>query len=273
MEENKTPEILIISQGSAFMVNSLETNIRKEGIIVSRCEPNVREVDENIYGKDIILMFAGEYIQNSSGLLSYISSKCAEECVHFCVVGYPNEIQLIEKTVDLAQITAEFTRPFDMKEFTAKMKALAYGEVAKDDVKEKNTNPADKGTHNILLCDDDMMFLKMVQEWLSPEYHVTIVKTGLMAVPFALNNQPELILLDFEMPVMNGPKVLEALRGDSKTAQIPVVFLTGHSDKDSVMKVMKLRPQGYLLKSTKKEDIIASVDNFFMTGQWKNIQT
>ena len=41
--------------------------------------------------------------------------------------------------------------------------------------------------------------------------------------------------VNFEMPVMNGPKVLEALRGDKKTAQIPVVFLTGHSDKDSVI--------------------------------------
>ena len=77
---------------------------------------------------------------------------------------------------------------------------------------------------------------------------------------------------NFEMPVMNGPKVLEALRGDKNTARIPVVFLTGHSDRDSVMEVMKMRPQGYLLKSTKKEDLIASVDNFFATGQWKNIQ-
>lgn len=272
MEENKTPEILIISQGSAFMVNSLENNIRKEGIHVSQCEANVREVDENIEGKDIILMFAGEYIQNSSGLLSYIASKCAEECVHFCVVGYPNEIQLIEKNVDLAQITGEFTRPFDMKEFTSKIKALAYGEIAKSDVNVQDTRLAEKTKHNILLCDDDLMFLKMVQEWLSAKYHVTIVKTGIMAVPFALNNQPELILLDYEMPVMNGPKVLEALREDKKTAQIPVVFLTGHSDKESVMEVMKLRPQGYLLKLAKKEDIIASVDNFFMTGQWKNIQ-
>ncbi|MBO6231926.1 MAG: response regulator [Ruminiclostridium sp.] len=273
MATNNIPELLIISQGSAFMINSLENNMKKEGMYVSRCEPNVRDVDENINGKDIIILFAGDYIQNSSGLLSYIASKCADECVHFCIVGYPNELQEIEKTVNIALITAEFSRPFDMKEFTAKIKAVAYGEIAQDEVKRENNANNGKGAHNILLCDDDMMFLKMVQEWLSGKYHVTIVKTGLMAVPFALNNHPELILLDYEMPVMNGPKVLEALRGDKKTAQIPVVFLTGHSDKDSVMEVMKLRPQGYLLKSTKKEDIIASVDNFFATGQWKNIQT
>lgn len=112
----------------------------------------------------------------------------------------------------------------------------------------------------------------MVQEWLQRDYQITILKSGLMAVPYALSNQPELILLDYEMPVMNGPKVLEALRADAKTAEIPVVFLTGHSDKDSVMEVMKLRPQGYMLKSTRKEDMLASVSNFFATGKWKNVQ-
>ena len=273
MEENKAPSLLLISQGSAFMVNSLENSIKKEGISVTRCAPNVREVDENINDNDIILLFAGDFIENTTGLISYIASKCSDECVQFCIVGYPNEIQNIEKNIDISQITAEFTRPFDMKEFTAQIKALAHRESAMSDVKLQDTGSAGKDSHNILLCDDDMMFLKMVQEWLNSKYHVTIVKTGLMAVPFALNNQPELILLDYEMPVMNGPKVLEALRGDKKTAQIPVVFLTGHSDKDSVMEVMKLRPQGYLLKSTKKEDLVASVDNFFATRQWKNIQT
>ena len=276
MTENNNPELLIISQGSAFMVNSLENNIKKEGIYVTRCEPTVRDVDENFYGKDIVLLFAGEFIKSAAGLLSYISSKCSDECTHFCIVGYPNEIAEIEKEVDISRISAEFTRPFDMKEFASKIRSIAFRESAapKAESRAESKPESDKKSrHSILMCDDDMMFLKMVQEWLRDKYNITVVKTGVMAVPFALNNDPELILLDFEMPGMNGPKVLEALREDKKTAQIPVVFLTGHSDRDSVMEVMKMRPQGYLLKSTKKEDIIASVDNFFATGQWKNIQS
>ncbi|MBR5089717.1 MAG: response regulator [Ruminiclostridium sp.] len=272
MATNGIPEILIASQGSACMVNSIENNLKKEGLYVTRCEAAVRDIDEHIGGKDMVILFAGEYITQAGSALSYISSKCADECIQLCIVGYPNEIQVIEKTVSVGEITAEFPRPFDMKEFTSKIKELANRETSTAVKKEEAAAAEKKVRHSILLCDDDMMFLKMVQEWLKEAYNVTIVKTGLMAVPFALNNQPDLILLDFEMPVMNGPKVLEALRGDKKTAQIPVVFLTGHSDKDSVMEVMKLRPQGYLLKSTKKEDIIASVDNFFATGQWKNIQ-
>lgn len=273
MAENGIPDILIISQGSAFMVNSLENNLKREGLYITKCEPTVRDVDEHIDEKDMVILFAGEYITGSGSALSYISSKCANECINFCVVGYPNEIQEIEKAVGVERITAEFARPFDMKDFCAKIKAIANGETVKVSDDAQNYTVNNRKRHSILLCDDDMMFLKMVQEWLKDAYNITIVKTGLMAVPFALNHQPDLILLDFEMPVMNGPKVLEALRGDKKTAQIPVVFLTGHSDRDSVMEVMKLRPQGYLLKSTKKEDIIASVDNFFATGQWKNVQT
>ena len=270
MLENKIPELLLISQGSAFIVNSLETNIKKSGITVTRCDPNVRDFDEFIPGKDIVLIFAGEFVSGSSGLFSYISSKCSEDGIHLCLVGYPNELAVIEKTISAANISAEFPRPFDMKEFTARISALASKAPAVKNEAEEGSAPSKR--HSILMCDDDMIFLKMVQEWLQRDYQITILKSGLMAVPYALSNQPELILLDYEMPVMNGPKVLEALRADAKTAEIPVVFLTGHSDKDSVMEVMKLRPQGYLLKSTKKEDMLASVSNFFATGKWKNVQ-
>ena len=271
MATNNIPELLLISQGSAFMINSLETNIKKAGIYVTRCEPFVREFDECVAGKDMVLLFAGEFIQDAAGFFSYMSSKCTEDNIHLCVVGYPNEIAEIEKNVDISNVSAEIVRPFDMKEFVEKIRAIAYRESVSTEQK-KEPNAADGKKHHILMCDDDMMFLKMMQEWLSERYRITVVRTGTMAVPFALNNDPELILLDYEMPVMNGPKVLETLRDDKKTAQIPVVFLTGHSDKDSVLEVMKMHPQGYLLKSTKKEDILASIDNFFATGKWKNVQ-
>ena len=46
---------------------------------------------------------------------------------------------------------------------------------------------------------------------------------------------------------------------------------TGKSDKESVMSVMALKPQGYMLKSMPKEEILKTVDNFFETSKWKNI--
>ncbi|MBR0257165.1 MAG: response regulator, partial [Synergistaceae bacterium] len=72
-------------------------------------------------------------------------------------------------------------------------------------------------------------------------------------------------LLDYEMPLMDGPKVLDALRNNPLTANIPVIFLTGKSDPESVRNVMSLKPASYLLKSMDKDAILHSLDNFFIT--------
>ncbi|MBO4414410.1 MAG: response regulator [Lachnospiraceae bacterium] len=274
MLKNKTPELLLMSRGSAFMVNSLEMNIKKCKINVTRCEPTVRDFDEYSGGKDIVLIFAGEYLDDSSGLFSYISSKCQEETIYPCLVGYLDELTVMEKYFSAFPICLKVPRPVEMSKFTADINKLV-DRVSMDRPKpeeEEKVAGTPEIRHSILMIDDDMMFLKMVQEWLQKDYEITILKSGLMAIAYALHNTPELILLDYEMPEMSGPQVLETLRADETTARIPVVFLTGHSDKNSVMEVLKMRPQGYMLKSTQKEDILASISNFFSTGQWKSVQ-
>ena len=71
------------------------------------------------------------------------------------------------------------------------------------------------------------------------------------------------MLLDYEMPIANGPQVLEMLRADTETGQIPVMFLTGHGDKDSVLSVVGLSPADYLLKTIDKPSLLAKLDEFF----------
>ena len=127
-----------------------------------------------------------------------------------------------------------------------------------------------KGKH-ILLVDDDLTFLKMMQGWLSMKYNVTITRSGMQAITYIATHTPDLILLDHDMPITSGPQVMEMIRSEHNAAEIPIIFLTGKSDKESVMNVMALKPQGYLLKSMSKEDIIESVDHFFETKKWKNI--
>ena len=65
------------------------------------------------------------------------------------------------------------------------------------------------------------------------------------------------------MPVTPGPKVLEMIRSESSTSQTPVIFLTGKDDKESVTKVLSLKPQGYILKSVGKEKLLAQIADFF----------
>ena len=258
------PKVLIISQGSAFMTNTLETNLKRDGIEIVMCEPEIRGIDQKIENADLVLLFAGDYIREASAVISYTASKCSEECLHFCVAGYPNELALIEKSADISMISAEFTRPFDMKDLSADIRALVLGETAKTDPR----HIPETAKHHILLCDDDAMFLKMMQDWLSERYRVTAVKTGLAAVSAAVNTHPELILLDFDMPKMSGAQVLQLIRSEKSTAEIPIVFLTAHSDKESIMNVMYFKPEGCMLKHQAKENILGSINRFFETKKW-----
>ena len=91
-----------------------------------------------------------------------------------------------------------------------------------------------------------------------------MVTSGLQAIKWLGKNKADLILLDYEMPVTSGPQVLEMLRSDDETRSIPVIFLTGRSDKESVMSVLALKPEGYLLKNIEKEELLEKLNDFFM---------
>jgi CheY-like chemotaxis protein len=66
------------------------------------------------------------------------------------------------------------------------------------------------------------------------------------------------------MPVTDGPQVLEMLRADDDTRDIPVMFLTGRDDKDSVMAVVSLKPEGYFLKTIGKQELLEKLKVFFV---------
>lgn len=81
--------------------------------------------------------------------------------------------------------------------------------------------------------------------------------------PTLTSNRPDLILLDYEMPVVDGSQVLEMIRSDPEFSDMPIIFLTGKSDKESVQKVMALKPDGYLLKTMPPEQIRQTIADFF----------
>ena len=116
------------------------------------------------------------------------------------------------------------------------------------------------GKHRILIVDDDPSFAKMVREWIKDYYKVDIVTAGMQAISFLLkvpeNEKVDMILLDYEMPVVDGPQVLQMLRQEPATADIPVIFLTGIGTKEEVNRVMALKPDGYILKSTSREQLL-----------------
>ncbi len=260
------PKILIVSSGAAFMTDTMKKGFEEAGMETFLCEPFAEMIEAYAEHVDSILLYCGEFVEEDPELLKTIGKVCEDNFLYLFAAGHPNELNAVEKQVNVSLITAEFMRPFDVKDLIAGVKAIAFGEMASDSgvaVVEKK---------RILVCNDDNEFLQKVKEVLSTKYQVTVIQRGILAATLAEKDMPDLILLGYELPVTSGPRVMEMIRGKRKTAGIPIVFLTKHADRDTVMKVMQLKPQGYMIKSSNYEDLEASVDNFFATGQWRNIQ-
>lgn len=115
----------------------------------------------------------------------------------------------------------------------------------------------------VLVVDDSKTIRYFMRDLLSPDYEVTLAESGIAAIRTITLNRPDLVLLDYEMPVCDGSQTLEMLRSEEAFANLPVIFLTGRRDTESVKKVITLKPEGYLLKDMEPEVIRQEVDNFF----------
>lgn len=102
----------------------------------------------------------------------------------------------------------------------------------------------------ILYVDDepDIREVADIALGLDPEIDVRLCASGSEAVEVACDWQPHLILLDFMMPVMDGPATLRALRAQAETAAIPIVFITARSSERDADHLLSLGAAGVLAK-------------------------
>ena len=118
------------------------------------------------------------------------------------------------------------------------------------------------GRKHILVVDDDSRMLKIIQRHLADKYDVATALNGKIAFKFLENRKTDLILLDYEMPLESGPTVLKRLRENPHTRNIPVIFLTGISDRNRIEKALALKPQGYLLKPIDHIKLLSTISKF-----------
>lgn len=116
---------------------------------------------------------------------------------------------------------------------------------------------------HVLVVDDDPMMLKLIKEHLHDKYDVATAVSGKIAHKFLESKKTDLILLDYEMPNENGPEFLEKIRTEEALSDIPVVFLTGITDREKIKKALMLKPQGYLIKPIDKEKLLGTIERFF----------
>ena len=196
------------------------------------------------------------YLQGEDNLmidvLGYIRDLVEDRGIRFFVIGTQEELdEVIGKKADY--VAQMYTRPVDLPGL---IKTLQKEGEAVDKLKEFKS---------ILIVDDDATALRSMKSLLATKYKILVANSGMNAITILAKNKVDLILLDFEMPIVNGPKVLEMIRSDPNTANIPVMFLTAKGDKRSIMEVLRFKPEKYLLKTMLPKDILDSIDEFFKT--------
>lgn len=129
-------------------------------------------------------------------------------------------------------------------------------------------------TEKILLVDDDVESIDMVIRSLGNDYDIIVLKNGNDAMEIASDEQPDIILLDILMPLLNGCEICRKLKNDRKTKHIPVIFLTGITGSQSKKICFDAGAADYIVKPFETEELKARINNhIFLKKAQENLHT
>ena len=253
MEQNT---LLFVCEQNSYLTVSLVDKLKANfiNVISDVGDPDaISHVANMING---VLIYIDSEILKNSNVLIYIKDMAAEKDVPIFILGNVEEIESVKLFLPKHLVQREFVRPVDVNYVALDIHNLL--EEHKQAEKKK-----------ILVVDDSGQVLRNVKSWLEGRYSVTCANSGAMAIKYLTINKPDLVLLDYEMPIVNGKQILEMIRSENEFSDVSVIFLTGKDDKQTVMDVMNLKPDGYLLKTMKPYLIVKAVDEFFAKKKMK----
>ncbi|MCR5099427.1 MAG: response regulator [Lachnospiraceae bacterium] len=253
---NDNRRIIVVSFQFSVVVKSIEKRLVDEGHFVTVIDPDINTVKGYVNDASLFIIYLQTDLVDELKMdkLKKLTDLPESESMQMILIGEPSVKDKFVESIPVLKGSMWVDRPVDMDALVKTVDNVLDGKADIEPEKKR-----------ILIIDDDPSYAKMVREYIKGAYKVDIVTNGAQAITFlakaAATGQVDLILLDYEMPVVDGPQVLQMLRQEPFTSTIPVVFLTGVGTKEAVSRVMALKPAGYILKSTSKEDLLAFLVN------------
>ena len=102
--------------------------------------------------------------------------------------------------------------------------------------------------------------LRLLQKMLEEYFDVIAAESGPNALKIIKNQKVSLIILDYNMPEMNGMETLAAIRADASISKIPVIMCTSVAEKGQVMEAIKAGASNYLVKPFQPDDLKAKIE-------------
>lgn len=247
--EKMDNRVLLIWEKSAFFFSrSVREKLLEHKIEVETVDAGVTAVSGGIKKAALLVFYVSEQASLNSGLLNYLSEQCQSQQKGIVLVGYDDDINRVRETLPARYIVGQYSRPINV------------GELCEGIRHELEIGGTKKELPHILVVDDSPQMLRMIKGWFQDGYKVSMANSAQMAFGLLAKQRPDIILLDYEMPGCSGGEMLGQLKADPQLSTIPVIFLTGKNDAQTVHNVLALRPSGYLLKTMPPDQIVANVE-------------
>lgn len=149
--------------------------------------------------------------------------------------------------------SAYITKPVEKKVLKEKVAEIIKKE------EEKKNRP------HILFVDDDTESLLVYKNMLLERYNVTALSSGKSALMYLKKYKPDLIILDYQMPLYNGRAMYQMIKTMEDVQDIPIMFLTGVSDNETLLEITSLFPRGIVLKPAGKAQLFEKIQTILYT--------
>lgn len=249
-QSNQKSKLTIVSSMVTFLTRSFTEKVEESGFLCELINPKPGMFEGRSDGVSVIVVFIDNKFLEDTSAIVYIKDYSIENDVPIFLLGVPNELAIVEDILPKEQIKGSFMRPVDINEVIGSIfKFMAFH---KKGIKR-----------TLLVVDDNGAFLRNVKAMFDEKYQVMLASSAAMAIKSITLHKPDLILLDFEMPIVDGKQVFEMIKSESDFSNIPVMFLTAANDAQTVTSIMQLKPAAYLLKDMMPGEIVATVDGYF----------
>ncbi|MBQ2744080.1 MAG: response regulator [Lachnospiraceae bacterium] len=240
--------ILVVMEQNSFLVRNVTEQLKELNYNTVSVDLDIQQISKEKASFEAVLLYMESEASGMTQQLVYLRDKAVEEDIPIFYMG--EDVSALHDIIPEHILQDIFQRPIDVK-----VSAKVMDEFIKKHGKQVKKK--------ILVVDDSGAMLRNVKGWLEDKYQVILANSGAMAIKYLATNRPDLVLLDYEMPVVDGRQVLEMIRTETEFCDVPVIFLTSKNDRESIMKVMELKPEGYLLKTMEPKQIVQEVDSFF----------
>ncbi|MBQ9538637.1 MAG: response regulator [Treponema sp.] len=261
----KNKVAFICDEMNHFLVRSMVSELREAGYSVDVYPININAYSFSSSDHGVFIVYMDGFSTDSEKLLASLDivmgDKKKERRLY--LIGSDEDLKKAYSHIELTLVTHAFKRPVNMESVLKELSIINPSYSYDGSLKIPGSITVNISRKSILIVDDDDVYLRNIETWFSDDYNVYTAASVTSALSLLKRVRTDLILLDYEMPLLSGLDFLRILRSEPATEKIPIIFLTAKDDKEIILEILKEGPTGYLLKSTAPILLKHNIKNFF----------